>query len=179
MLVFFLYSFMKNHDNFYYTSFRLSDINFKIFATKKGLHKIHLNDKSVAPGAERAIKLQPDDPYFFNIYTQLEEYFNRERKNFNIPLDITGTDFQMNVWRELSKIPYGKVLSYKEIAEKVGGLNYVRAVGRANGRNPVPIIIPCHRVIETNGKLGGYSGGTGIKEKLLELEGSLSMELFQ
>ncbi|HKB87723.1 MAG TPA: methylated-DNA--[protein]-cysteine S-methyltransferase [Ignavibacteriaceae bacterium] len=138
-----------------------------------------MNDKKVTSKFEHAITLQPDDPYLFNIYIQFEEYFKRERKKFDIPLDITGTDFQINVWKELSKIPYGKVLSYKEIAEKVGGLNYVRAVGRANGRNPVPIIIPCHRVIETNGKLGGYSGGTGIKEKLLELEGSLSMELFQ
>lgn len=170
---------MKNHDHFYYTSFKLSDIGFKIFVTNKGVHRIHLNDKKITPKALKAITLQQDDPYLFNIYSQLEEYFSRKRKKFEIPLDITGTDFQLKVWKELSKIPYGKVLSYKEVARKVGGTSYVRAVGRANGHNPVPIIIPCHRVIETNGKIGGYSGGIGIKEKLLELEGSISMELFR
>lgn len=169
---------MKNHDNYYYTTFKLSDICFKIFVTKKGVRRVHLNDKKINPKTFRAITLQPDDPYLFDIYNQLNEYFERERKQFDIPLDITGTDFQLRVWKELAKIPYGKVLSYKEIAGKVGGDSFVRAVGRANGQNPVPIIIPCHRVIETNGKIGGYSGGTGIKEKLLELEGSISMELF-
>lgn len=170
---------MKNHDNLYYSSFKLSNISFKIFVTKKGLSRIHLNDKKTTARSQKAITLQQDDPYLFNIFTQLEEYFNRERKKFDIPLDIAGTDFQLKVWKELSKIPYGKVRSYKEVARKVGGASYVRAVGRANGQNPVPIIIPCHRVIETNGKVGGYSGGIGIKERLLELEGSISMELFR
>jgi methylated-DNA-[protein]-cysteine S-methyltransferase len=170
---------MKNHDHLYYTSFKLSDIFFKIFVTKKGVSGIHLNDKKNNPKISEAITLQPDDPYLFNIYSQLEEYFSRERKKFDIPLDISGTDFQLSVWKELAKIPYGKVLSYKEIARRVGGDKYIRAVGRANSQNPVPIVIPCHRVIETNGKIGGYSGGIEIKEKLLELEGSISMELFQ
>lgn len=170
---------MKNHGNFYYTAFKLSDISFKIFVSKKGVSSIHLNDRKISPETFKAITLQPDDPYLFEIYNQLDEYFERRRKQFDIPLDITGTDFQLSVWKELSKIPYGKVLSYKEIAGKVGGDKYVRAVGRANGQNPVPIIIPCHRVIETNGKIGGYSGGIGIKEKLLELEGSISMGLFR
>lgn len=170
---------MKNYDNLYYTSFKLYDISFKIFATKKGVNSIHLNDKKISPKSTKAITLQPDDPYLFNIFNQLEEYFERSRKQFDIPLDINGTDFQLRVWQELAKIPYGKVLSYKDIACRVGGENFVRAVGRANGRNPVPIIIPCHRVIETNGRIGGYSGGISIKEKLLELEGSISMELFR
>lgn len=170
---------MKNHDHLYYTSFKLYDISFKIFATKKGVSSIHLNDRKLSPKPAEAITLQPDDPYLLNIYAQLNEYFERSRKHFDIPLDIDGTDFQLRVWRELAKIPYGKVLSYKDIACRVGGENFVRAVGMANGRNPVPIIIPCHRVIETNGKIGGYSGGISIKEKLLELEGSMSMELFK
>lgn len=170
---------MKNHHNLYYTSFKLSDISFKIFVTKKGVCRIQLNDKKTTARSLKAITLQQDDPYFFNIYPQLEEYFNRERKKFEVPLDLSGTAFQLKVWKELSKIPYGKVFSYKQIARKVGGNTYVRAVGRANGQNPVPIIIPCHRVIETNGRIGGYSGGIGIKEKLLELEGSLSIGLFR
>jgi O-6-methylguanine DNA methyltransferase len=170
---------MNINNSFYFTTFKLSKINFKIFATKKGIQEIHLNDKKIAPKTLKAISLQPDDPYLFDIYKQLEEYFNRERKKFDIPLDIAGTDFQIQVWKELAKIPYGKVLSYKEIAHKVGGKSYVRAVGRANGQNPVPIVIPCHRVVESNGRIGGYSGGVDIKVKLLELEGSLSLELFQ
>ncbi len=170
---------MKNQNNFYYTSFKLYELNFKIIATQKGIHRIHLNNKKITPKTFRAITLQPDDPYMFDIYTQLDEYFKRDRKEFNIPIDIEGTDFQLKVWKELSKIPYGKVFSYKEIAKKVGGNNYVRAVGRANGQNPVPVIIPCHRVVESNGKIGGYTGGIEIKQKLLELEGSISMELFK
>lgn len=170
---------MENNGSVYYTNFKILKINFKILATKKGIQEIHLNDKKITPQALKAITLQPDDPYLFDIYTQLDEYFNRERKKFDIPLDISGTDFQLKVWKELSKIPYGKVFSYKEIAEKVGGNTFVRAVGRANGQNHVPIIIPCHRVVESNGRIGGYSGGVDIKEKLLELEGSLSLELFQ
>lgn len=170
---------MKQNDCLYYTTFRLSRISFKIFATKKGVHKIHLNDKSITPKISKAITLQPDDPYFFDVYKQLEEYFRRDRKKFDIPLDLSGTDFQLKVWKELSRIPYGKVLSYGDIAGRVGGSTYIRAVGRANGQNPVPIIIPCHRVIESTGRIGGYSGGIEIKQKLLELEGSLSLELFQ
>ncbi len=170
---------MENRDHLYYTSFRLFDINFKVLAAKKGIRGIYLNNKTITPKTYQAITLHQDDPYLFNVLTQLEEYFNRARKIFEIPLDLSGSDFQLKVWKELSKIPYGKVITYREIAVKVGGVNYGRAVGRANGKNPVPIIIPCHRVIESNGRLGGYSGGEGIKEKLLELEGSISMELFQ
>lgn len=170
---------MNKNDCLYYTTFRLSRISFKIFATKKGVQKIHLNDKTINPKSLKAITLQQDDPYFFDVYKQLDEYFKRERKKFDIPLDITGTEFQLKVWKELSKIPYGKMISYGDIARKVGGSTYIRAVGRANGQNPVPIIIPCHRVIESNGRIGGYSGGIEIKQKLLELEGSLSLELFQ
>lgn len=170
---------MGNQDPLYYSSFRLFEINFKVLASKKGICEVHLNDKKITPGKYKAITLRPDDPYLFNIYSQMEEYFNRTKRSFEIPLDISGSDFQLNVWKELSKIPYGKVRTYRDIAVKIGGANYVRAVGRANGQNPVPIIIPCHRVIESNGRLGGYSAGAGIKEKLLELEGSLSMELFK
>jgi methylated-DNA-[protein]-cysteine S-methyltransferase len=124
-------------------------------------------------------KLRPDDPYMFSVFTQLEEYFNTERKKFNIPLDIKGTAFQKKIWNELSKIPYGKTVSYKKIAEKVGNKKALRAVGQANSQNPACLIIPCHRVINTNGKLGGYSAGLKVKERLLELEGNLSLELFE
>jgi methylated-DNA-[protein]-cysteine S-methyltransferase len=115
----------------------------------------------------------------FNVFKQLKEYFNWERKEFDIPLDLRGTDFQKEVWKELRNIPYGKTISYKELAIKMGGETKSRAVGQANALNPAPIIIPCHRVINADGKLGGYSCGLDVKEKLLELEGKLSLELFE
>ncbi len=102
---------------------------------------------------------------------QLKEYFAGERKIFDIPLYIdTGTEFQKKVWNELLNIPYGETRTYKEIAEAIGHPKAYRAVGMANNKNPIPIIIPCHRVIGSNGKLIGYGGGIHIKEKLLDLE---------
>ena len=169
---------MEKSESLYYASETISGIKFDIFSTRKGIRNIFINKKTSRINSKKAIKLYPDDPYMFGVFTQLKEYFNLKRKKFYIPLDIGGTEFQMKVWNELKKIPYGKTASYKEIAESIGNVKAVRAVGKANSKNPVPIIIPCHRVIEHSGKLGGYSGGLGIKEKLLELEGSLSMELF-
>jgi methylated-DNA-[protein]-cysteine S-methyltransferase len=169
---------MKAPESLYYASSTVSVIKFDIFSTRKGIKRILLNKKTSQIDFQDATKLYPDDPYMFSVFTQLNEYFNLKRKRFYVPLDIEGTQFQKKVWIALQKIPYGKTVSYKDIAETIGNVKAVRAVGRANGKNPVPIIIPCHRVIEYSGKLGGYSGGPGIKEKLLELEGSLSMELF-
>lgn len=103
-------------------------------------------------------------------YCQLEEYFDGKRKYFDIPLYIEGTDFQKKVWYALMDIPYGEVRSYKDIAIAINNEKAVRAVGNANNKNKIPIIIPCHRVIGINGKLVGYAGGLEIKEKLLELE---------
>lgn len=169
---------MKNLDKLFYASSKISGIHFKILSSEKGIKSIRMNSKENPDEMKSATKLRTDDPYMCGIFDQLEEYFKRERKKFNLPLDISGTDFQMKVWDELAKIPYGKTISYKQLAKALGSLKLVRAVGRANGANPVPIVIPCHRVINSNGNLGGYSGGAGIKEKLLELEGSLSLELF-
>ncbi len=103
---------------------------------------------------------------------QLAEYFKGERKKFNLKYDLHGTDFQKKVWKTLLKIPYGKTCSYGELAEKVGAPKAYRAVGSANGKNPVCLLIPCHRVIASNGSLGGYSGRGGLKTKqfLLSLE---------
>ncbi|MFZ4715818.1 MAG: methylated-DNA--[protein]-cysteine S-methyltransferase [Bacteriovoracaceae bacterium] len=106
---------------------------------------------------------------------ELEQYFAHQRTKFTVPLDLEGTDFQQKVWKELSKISYGKTFSYKEVALKLKNEKAVRAVGTANGKNPICIIIPCHRVIAANGKLGGYSGGLEKKVELLKLEGSLAI----
>ena len=101
---------------------------------------------------------------------QLRAYFAGELKDFDLPLAPQGTPFQQKVWAELCSISYGETISYGELARRVGNPNASRAVGLANGSNPIPIIIPCHRVIGANGKLTGYGGGLPIKEKLLALE---------
>ena len=104
---------------------------------------------------------------------ELEKYFQGERREFSAELAPAGTPFQLRVWRELSNIPYGETRSYREIAEKIGSPKAVRAVGAANGANPIGIIIPCHRVIGNDGSLTGYGGGLDLKRRLLELEGAL------
>jgi methylated-DNA-[protein]-cysteine S-methyltransferase len=101
---------------------------------------------------------------------QLEEYFAGTRKVFDLPLQLSGTDFQVQVLRELQQIPYGQTVSYGEIAKRIGRPKAMRAVGAANGRNPLPIIIPCHRVIGSSGDLTGFGGGLDTKEALLCLE---------
>lgn len=101
---------------------------------------------------------------------QLEEYFEGKRKKFDLALRLNGTSFQNKVWKALLNIPYAKTCSYKDIAKNIGNENASMAVGNANNKNPLPIFIPCHRVIGSNGKLIGYAGGLDIKIKLLELE---------
>ena len=101
---------------------------------------------------------------------QLEAYFEGKRKKFDLALRLNGTSFQNKVWKALLNIPYAKTCSYKDIAQNIGNENASRAIGNANNKNPLPIFIPCHRVIGSNGKLIGYAGGLDIKIKLLELE---------
>ena len=110
-------------------------------------------------------------PLFEMARRQLEEYFAGVRQNFDLPLDPGGTDFQRWVWRALLDIPYGKAISYRELARRVDRPKGFQAVGQANGKNPLPILIPCHRVIGADGSLGGYSGGLDRKRFLLDLEG--------
>ncbi len=104
---------------------------------------------------------------------QLTEYLARTRKEFDLPLDLHGTPFQREVWNELLHVPYGKTVSYSEIAARIGRPKAARAVGAAVGSNPVPIIIPCHRVIGKDGSLVGFGGGLDLKQRLLALEGTV------
>ena len=101
---------------------------------------------------------------------QLSEYFAGKRKNFDLPLKLEGTDFQLSVWNALRDIPYGETRTYKQTAEMAGCPGSYSAVGTANGKNPIPIIIPCHRVVASDGSLSGYTLGTEFKKYLLELE---------
>jgi methylated-DNA-[protein]-cysteine S-methyltransferase len=113
---------------------------------------------------------QRDDTAHLEVSSQLRAYFAGELESFHLQLAPEGTSFQQKVWKELVKIPYGETISYGQLAGRIGNPNASRAVGLANGSNPIPIIIPCHRVIGSNGKLTGYGGGLPIKEKLLALE---------
>src|SRR5271169_783872 len=114
-------------------------------------------------------------PHLMRPYVpQLEEYFSGKRREFTFSLDLRGTDFQLACWRALLAIPYGETRSYADIARAAGKPQAFRAVGMANNRNPVAIVVPCHRVIASDGTLCGYGGGLDLKRKLLELEGALS-----
>ncbi|NLC28367.1 MAG: methylated-DNA--[protein]-cysteine S-methyltransferase [Campylobacteraceae bacterium] len=110
-------------------------------------------------------------PVLLKCQEELKEYFDGKRSSFSLPLAPKGTLFQTNVWKALQEIPYGECVSYKEIASRVGNSKAMRAVGGANNKNPIPILIPCHRVIGANGRLVGYGGGIDKKIFLLELEG--------
>jgi methylated-DNA-[protein]-cysteine S-methyltransferase len=125
---------------------------------------------------EGAMRREPEPDWIFSdkpfaaVREQLTAYFAGERKSFDLKLDPVGTEFQLQVLNELQKIPYGITASYGEIAQRIGRPKAVRAVGAANGRNPIPIIIPCHRVIGSTGKLTGFGGGIPTKKALLKLE---------
>lgn len=112
-----------------------------------------------------------DKTPFKEVIRQLEVYFDGRLKVFDLPLVLDGTEFQLRVWNNLRKIPYGETISYGQLAKRVGSPDAARAVGLANGSNPIPIIIPCHRVIGSNGDLTGFGGGLPLKKKLLALEG--------
>lgn len=108
---------------------------------------------------------------------QLQAYFTGRLRRFHLPLDYHGTDFQKRVWGQLQTIPWGATRSYAQVAEALGAPKAVRAVGAANGANPIAIVVPCHRVIGSSGRLVGYGGGLPLKQRLLELEGAASMQL--
>lgn len=114
-----------------------------------------------------------DDGAFSDAARQLKEYFARKRRSFDFPMDMAGTAFQRLVWNALREIPYGETATYGEIAATIGRPSACRAVGLANGRNPIAIVVPCHRVIGKSGALTGYGGGLSRKEQLLALEGAL------
>lgn len=143
------------------------------YNTKIGYIRISANDKAIT-GIDLNLTEkscgETETPLIHSAYIQLCEYFDGKRRRFNLPLAPEGTDFQRSVWTELQKIPYGRTCSYRDIATEIGNKNACRAVGGANGANSIPILIPCHRVIAADGKIGGYSGGLDIKNKLLEIE---------
>jgi methylated-DNA-[protein]-cysteine S-methyltransferase len=144
---------------------RRGNCSLRLTAGASGIQSLELNPTSDPVGPQ-------DDSYppIREALRQLEAYFAGERAVFDLPLDMSGTTFQKRVWQALLEIPYGATCSYLELATVVGNPAAVRAVGAANGRNPIAIVVPCHRVIGANGKLVGYGGGLPMKQMLLELE---------
>lgn len=154
------------------------------FASPLGILRIAADDDGIisisfAEGSENLSSNNSPHPVLQRCVGELREYFLGQRKNFSVPLKLDGSGFQCRVWEEVMKIPYGKTVSYRGIAAKLGDLGAVRAVGAANGANKIPIIIPCHRVIGNSGQLTGYAGGIVRKQKLLQLEqGTVQKTLF-
>lgn len=149
-------------------------INYFCYDTEIGNIKIsEKNGKIIGLGfsdykKENEIEKETDN--IRKTYIQLKEYLSGKRKNFDIEIEMIGTDFQKKVWKELLNIPYGQTRSYKDIAIAIGNEKACRAVGNANNKNPIAIIVPCHRVVGSNGSMTGYAGGIDIKEKLLKIE---------
>ncbi len=146
---------------------------FVVLSSERGVRRIDLRGTPPEKiAAQLGARLAPGGNR--GVVTQLSEYLSGERKEFSLPLDLRGTAFQLMVWKELLKIPYGRTSSYSEIAARIGRPNAARAVGAAVGANPVPIIVPCHRVIGNDGSLVGFGGGLVLKRRLLYLEGAVS-----
>jgi methylated-DNA-[protein]-cysteine S-methyltransferase len=142
----------------------------KLVASDKGLAAILWENENPKRVRLSALSEDPDNPILLETERQLAAYFAGKLKAFTVPLDFKGTEFQKSVWQALLTIPFGETRSYGEIARQIGQPTAVRAVGAANGRNPISIIAPCHRVIGSNGALTGYAGGLAAKERLLGIE---------
>lgn len=135
--------------------------------TRDALQGIYFENATSPAAVQSAVR---DTVHFAEAKRQLQEYFEGTRRAFDLPLEAEGTEFQKLVWQALREIPYGTTISYQELARRVGAETAVRAVGAANGANPIPIVIPCHRVIGADGSLTGYGGGLERKRWLLDLE---------
>jgi O-6-methylguanine DNA methyltransferase len=146
-------------------------------ASTKGLVRLEFEARMQKVNAGTT-QLQESKPALAPYLRELDDYFAGEQRAFSLPLDLRGTEFQLACWHALLEIPYGETRSYRDIAQAIGHPHAYRAVGLSNNRNPVAIVVPCHRVIASSGSLCGYGGGLDIKRKLLELEqGSARLSL--
>jgi methylated-DNA-[protein]-cysteine S-methyltransferase len=147
-------------------------VDLRLVASTSGIRAIEF-DLQPVPDCQR----NDQSPLLLEAARQLRAYFAGALREFSLPLDIEGTEFQKRVWGQVAAIPYGETRSYLQIATAIGSPRAVRAVGAANGANPAPIVVPCHRVIGAKGKLVGYGGGLAMKQRLLELEGARALRL--
>ena len=149
-------------------------INYFCYDTEIGRIKISEKDEKIIglvfSDYKKEDEIEKETDAIRKTYLQLKEYLSGKRKNFDIEIEMIGTEFQKKVWKELLNIPYGETRSYKDIAIAIGNGKACRAVGNANNKNPIAIIVPCHRVVGSNGSMTGYAGGLDIKEKLLKIE---------
>lgn len=163
----------------YYTSFHSKIGTIYVASTNKGVCKIVIPGQTKKDLFRWLNRTFPDGEYIESasqnkkIIDELQRYLERKLVKFRSKTQLVGTDFQINVWKELKKVRYGTTVTYKNLAEKLGKKNSYQAVGGANGSNPLPIVIPCHRVIGSNHKLVGYAAGLKTKEFLLRLEGAV------
>jgi len=155
----------------------------QLAATRAGLLRLGL-PRQVGAGFASAVQRGLGDgvqidwlPALDKAKHELDEYFRSQRREFSVELDLRGSDFQLRVWRALLEIPFGRTISYADLSRSIGREGAFRAVGAANGANPVAIIVPCHRVIAADGTLGGYGGGLELKRRLLALEKALVSDL--
>lgn len=157
----------------YYTRFHTKFCEIILVGDEEGLAHLHLNTGE----GKRTFDIDQDwireDEFFKTAIKQIQVYFEGDRIDFDIKLNPKGTDYQKKVWQALREIPYGEVWTYKEVAAHIGNEKASRAVGMANSKNPIPLIVPCHRVIGANGKLTGFAHGLAIKEKLINFEASI------
>jgi methylated-DNA-[protein]-cysteine S-methyltransferase len=142
----------------------------KLVASANALHAILWEQERPNRVKLATLKLDPQQPILIETERQLREYFAGTRNEFDLRLELTGSEFQKKVWRALREIPFGQTRSYLDLAKSVGSAKAVRAVGAANGKNPLAIVVPCHRVVGANGALTGFAGGLEVKARLLALE---------
>ena len=140
-------------------------LRLRLAASRSGIRRIEFEPFGDTPAAPNAA-----NPLLAEAIHQLRAYFAGDLRRFDLPLDFAGTEFQCRVWSELTRIPYGETRTYQELARAIGSPKAVRAVGAANGANPIVVVVPCHRVIGSNGKLVGFGGGLPLKRRLLDLE---------
>ena len=160
-------------ENLLYTTVSSSIGELLLAGDSTGLRHIYFENGDFSPPPDwQAVAALP-----YPVADQLDSYFAGHLRSFDLPLNPQGTAFQRKVWAALAEIPYGETISYLELARRIGNPNSVRAVGLANGKNPLPIVVPCHRVVGSNGALVGYAGGLPIKKALLALEGVLAPQL--
>ncbi len=171
---------MKGHINIFYYKTSIGELVIGSFQGKLCILDFRYRkmrntvDGRIKKGLD-ADFVEKEDEVIIETKNQLHEYLSGERKEFEIPLLLVGSDFQKKVWRELLNIPYGETISYLDLARRINNPKAVRAVASANGANAMGIIIPCHRVIESNGGLGGYGGGVEVKKRLLKMESDCFM----
>jgi methylated-DNA-[protein]-cysteine S-methyltransferase len=164
---------MTEQKSRYYTHYSTPIGPLLLGSDGEALTELHLPEERGKPGAGPPPDAKRDHGPFREVRKQLEAYFAGELRVFELPLRPAGTAFQRLAWEELSRIPYGTRISYAEQARRIGRPSAARAVGAANGRNPIAIVVPCHRVIGADGSLGGYGGGLPLKEWLLSHEASV------